>query len=68
VPLALHVFTDAIEDDDRIVHGIAGNGQNRRDDVQRQIVAEPRQEGEGPGSAGFSPRRLYNFWFTLPSC
>ena len=38
------VLTHAVEDDDRVVHRVAGDRQNRGDDVQRQVVAEPGQE------------------------
>src|SRR5687768_1498336 len=47
--LAAHrpqVLADAVEDDDRVVHRIAGNRQQRGNDVQRQVVPGERQEGE----------------------
>ena len=39
-PQQPHVLAHAIEDDDRVVHRVAGNRQDRRDDVQRELVAE----------------------------
>ena len=38
------VLADAVEDDDRVVHRVAGDRQDRGDDVQRQVVAEEHQE------------------------
>ena len=35
---AAHVLAHAVEDDDRVVHRVAGDRQQRRDDVQRQVV------------------------------
>ena len=44
--IGAHVLADAVEDDDRVVHRVAGDGQHRRHDVQRQVVAEEGQEGQ----------------------
>ena len=40
------VLAHAVEDDDRVVGREAGDRQERRDDVQRQVVAEEGQERE----------------------
>ena len=40
------VLAHAIEDHDRVVDRVAGDGQDRRDDVQREVVAEERQQRE----------------------
>jgi hypothetical protein len=45
-PHRSHVLADAIEDDDRVVGRVAGHGQDRGDDVQREVVLEEREEGE----------------------
>jgi hypothetical protein len=38
------VLADAVEDDDGVVHRVTGDGENRRDHVQRQVVVEEHQE------------------------
>ena len=45
-PLAAQVLADAVEDHDRVVHRVAGDGQDGGDDVQRQVVAEEHQQRE----------------------
>ena len=45
-PHATKVLTHAVENHDRVVDGITGDRQDRRDDVERQVVAEERQECE----------------------
>ena len=40
------VLAHAVEDDDGVVHRVAGDRQDRGDDVQRQLVAEEGQERE----------------------
>ena len=40
------VLAHPVEDDDGVVHRVAGDGQQRGDDVQRQVVAEEGQEGQ----------------------
>ena len=45
-PHRAQVLAHAVEDHDRVVHRIAGNRQQRGDDVQRQVVAEERQKRE----------------------
>ena len=40
------VLAHAIEDDDRVVHRVPGDRQDRRNDVQRQLVPEERQHRE----------------------
>ena len=42
--IAAQVLAHAVEDDDRVVDRVAGDRQDGRDDVQRQVVAEERQE------------------------
>ena len=39
-----HVLAHAVEDDDGVVHRVAGDRQQAGDDVQRQVVAEERQK------------------------
>ena len=41
-----HVLADAVEDDDGVVGRVAGDRQDRGDDVEREVVAEERQERE----------------------
>ena len=43
-PHRAQVLADPVEDDDGVVGGIAGHRQDRRNDVQTQVVAEERQE------------------------
>jgi hypothetical protein len=45
-PLAAQVLAHAVEDDDGVVDRVAGDGQDGRDDVERQFVAEEREEGQ----------------------
>ena len=45
-PHRAQVLAHAIEDDDRVVRGIARDRQDRRDDVQAHVVPEERQERE----------------------
>ena len=40
------VLAHAVEDDDGVVHRVAGDRQDRGDDVQRQLVAEEGQQRE----------------------
>ncbi len=40
------VLAHAVEDDDGVVHRVAGDREDRRDDVEREVVAEPGQERE----------------------
>ena len=39
-----HVLAHAVEDDDGVVDRVAGDRQQAGDDVERQVVAEERQE------------------------
>ena len=45
-PPRAHVLAHPVEDHDRVVHRVAGDGQNGGHDVQRQVVAEERQEAK----------------------
>ena len=45
--IAAQVLAHAIEDDDRVVGRKAGDGQQRRNHVERQVVAEKSEEREG---------------------
>ena len=39
-PVLPQVLADAVEDDDLVVHAVAGERQDGGDDVERQLVAE----------------------------
>src|SRR5205807_2154261 len=41
------VLTDAIEDDDRVVHGIADQSKQRRDDRKRNLKMQQREKAQG---------------------
>ena len=43
-PHAFEILAHAVEDDDGVVGRVAGDRQNRGDDVQGDVVLEKRQE------------------------